>query len=115
MAANKERGWNDQATNKEIIPTRMQNPRHKRKRKESDDEGDFPEVDLSQLQVNTLRRYKRHFKLQVRPGLNKAQLVEVVSRHFSSIPVSSEREILAYFIFMAKSHKSKLDHQKVDL
>ena len=35
------------------------------------------QVDLSQLQVNTLRRYKRHFKLQVRPGLNKAQLVEV--------------------------------------
>nr|XP_023492050.1 histone deacetylase complex subunit SAP30 isoform X4 [Equus caballus] len=34
-------------------------------------------VDLYQLQVNTLRRYKRHFKLPTRPGLNKAQLVEV--------------------------------------
>lgn len=36
-----------------------------------------PQVDLFQLQVNTLRRYKRHYKLQTRPGLNKAQLAEV--------------------------------------
>lgn len=35
------------------------------------------QVDLFQLQVNTLRRYKRHYKLQTRPGLNKAQLAEV--------------------------------------
>lgn len=27
--------------------------------------------------MNTLRRYKRHYKLQTRPGLNKAQLAEV--------------------------------------
>lgn len=35
------------------------------------------QVDLFQLQVNTLRRYKRHYKIQTRPGLNKAQLAEV--------------------------------------
>lgn len=38
------------------------------------------QVDLFQLQVNTLRRYKRHYKLQTRPGLNKAQLAEVTAR-----------------------------------
>uniref|UniRef100_A0A493U449 Sin3A associated protein 30 n=1 Tax=Anas platyrhynchos platyrhynchos TaxID=8840 RepID=A0A493U449_ANAPP len=61
----------------------IQSVRNRRKRKGSDDDGDSPvqdidtpEVDLYQLQVNTLRRYKRHFKLQTRPGLNKAQLVE---------------------------------------
>uniref|UniRef100_A0A803KHJ4 Sin3A-associated protein 30kDa n=1 Tax=Xenopus tropicalis TaxID=8364 RepID=A0A803KHJ4_XENTR len=62
----------------------IQSVRNRRKRKGSDDDGgdspvhdaDTPEVDLFQLQVNTLRRYKRHFKLQARPGLNKAQLVE---------------------------------------
>jgi hypothetical protein len=37
----------------------------------------FFQVDFCSLQVNTLRRYKRHYKLQTRPGLNKAQLVEV--------------------------------------
>ena len=35
------------------------------------------QIDFSQLQMNTLRRYKRHFKLQVKPGMNKAQLAEV--------------------------------------
>ncbi|XP_037355923.1 histone deacetylase complex subunit SAP30L isoform X2 [Talpa occidentalis] len=66
------------------------------------------EVDLFQLQVNTLRRYKRHYKLQTRPGFNKAQLAETVSRHFRNIPVN-EKETLAYFIYMVKSNKSRLD------
>ncbi|OCT86313.1 hypothetical protein XELAEV_18020006mg [Xenopus laevis] len=63
----------------------IQSVRNKRKRKTSDDGGDspehetdIPEVDLFQLQVNTLRRYKRYYKLQTRPGLNKAQLAEVL-------------------------------------
>uniref|UniRef100_A0A8C6XRK7 SAP30 like n=1 Tax=Naja naja TaxID=35670 RepID=A0A8C6XRK7_NAJNA len=67
-------------------------------------------VDLFQLQVNTLRRYKRHYKLQTRPGLNKAQLAETVSRHFRNIPVN-EKETLAYFIYMVKSNKSRLDQK----
>lgn len=68
------------------------------------------EVDLFQLQVNTLRRYKRHYKLQTRPGFNKAQLAETVSRHFRNIPVN-EKETLAYFIYMVKSNKSRLDQK----
>uniref|UniRef100_A0A8D1RXW0 SAP30 like n=1 Tax=Sus scrofa TaxID=9823 RepID=A0A8D1RXW0_PIG len=67
-------------------------------------------VDLFQLQVNTLRRYKRHYKLQTRPGFNKAQLAETVSRHFRNIPVN-EKETLAYFIYMVKSNKSRLDQK----
>ncbi|XP_044517702.1 histone deacetylase complex subunit SAP30L isoform X2 [Gracilinanus agilis] len=67
-------------------------------------------VDLYQLQVNTLRRYKRHYKLQTRPGFNKAQLAETVSRHFRNIPVN-EKETLAYFIYMVKSNKSRLDQK----
>ena len=38
---------------------------------------DHSEVDLYQLQVSTLRRYKKHFKVGGRPGLNKAQLADV--------------------------------------
>lgn len=95
----------------------IQSVRNKRKRKTSDDGGDspehdtdIPEVDLFQLQVNTLRRYKRHYKLQTRPGFNKAQLAETVSRHFRNIPVN-EKETLAYFIYMVKSNKSRLDQK----
>ncbi|XP_078071237.1 histone deacetylase complex subunit SAP30L [Mustelus asterias] len=98
----------------------IQSVRNKRKRKGSDDDGgdspdhdaESPEVDLFQLQVNTLRRYKRHFKLQTRPGLNKAQLAETISRHFRTIPVN-EKETLAYFIYMVKNDKIRHD-QKAD-
>ena len=56
--------------------------RTKRKRKDSEDDSgetdsEHPEVDLFQLQVNTLRRYKKHYKVPVRQGLNKAQLADV--------------------------------------
>lgn len=65
----------------------IQCARTKRRRKDSEDDSnetdtDFPEVDLFQLQVNTLRRYKKHFKVATRPGLNKAQLADV---RYSSI------------------------------
>jgi len=53
-----------------------------RQKKDSDDDlndgDDVPDVDLFQLQVNTLRRYKKHFKISTRPGLNKAQLTDVI-------------------------------------
>ncbi|XP_029057912.1 histone deacetylase complex subunit SAP30 [Monodon monoceros] len=98
----------------------IQSVRNRRKRKGSDDDGgdspvqdiDTPEVDLYQLQVNTLRRYKRHFKLPTRPGLNKAQLVEIVGCHFRSIPVN-EKDTLTYFIYSVKNDKNKSD-LKVD-
>eukprot|EP00118_Oscarella_pearsei_P025451 m.308209 g.308209 ORF g.308209 m.308209 type:complete len:102 (+) comp43568_c0_seq1:136-441(+) len=89
-------------------------PKRRRKDSEDDQQGCSLDVDLGQLQVNTLRRYKRHFKLQTRPGLNKAQLVEVILKHFRDIPVT-EKEVLTYFIYMAKTHKSKFDqpHGKI--
>lgn len=61
---------------------RIQCARTKRRRKDSEDDSnetdtDLPEVDLYQLQVNTLRRYKKHYKVSTRPGMNKAQLADV--------------------------------------
>uniref|UniRef100_A0A2I3GW95 Histone deacetylase complex subunit SAP30L n=1 Tax=Nomascus leucogenys TaxID=61853 RepID=A0A2I3GW95_NOMLE len=79
----------------------IQSVRNKRKRKTSDDGGDSPEhdtdipeslleVDLFQLQMNTLRRYKRHYKLQTRP--------------VSNIPVNEKETPV-------KSNKSRLDQK----
>lgn len=53
-----------------------------RRAKDSEDDSneaemDSPEVDWIQLQVNTLRRYKRHYKVPTRPGLNKQGLADV--------------------------------------
>lgn len=78
---------------------------------ESDNEtlhGQHPEVDLFQLQLNTLRRYKKHFKVHVRQGLNKAQLADSMTRHFKTLPVP-EKETVTYFIYMVKTKNSKLD------
>uniref|UniRef100_A0A9L0R395 Histone deacetylase complex subunit SAP30L n=1 Tax=Equus caballus TaxID=9796 RepID=A0A9L0R395_HORSE len=84
----------------------IQSVRNRRKRKGSDDDGgdspvqdiDTPEVDLYQLQVNTLRRYKRHFKLPTRPGLNKAQLVEAsILLESLRVVVWGEEELVSNF------------------
>lgn len=70
-------------------------------------------VDLASLQVNTLRRYKKHFHVPAKPGLNKQQLAETVYRHFKSIPVN-EKEAITFFIYMIKTNKNKLDREKGD-
>ena len=68
----------------------IQNMRMKRRRKDSEEcdsgetDTEHPEVDLFQLQVNTLRRYKKHYKVPVRQGLNKAQLADVSQSSFSA-------------------------------
>jgi histone deacetylase complex subunit SAP30 len=90
-----------------------------RQKKDSDEDindgnpDDVPEVDLYQLQVNTLRRYKKHYKISSRPGLNKAQLADILMRHFKTIPVQ-EKEIVTYFIYMVKAERNKLDNNRPD-
>ncbi|XP_026467901.1 histone deacetylase complex subunit SAP30 homolog isoform X2 [Ctenocephalides felis] len=93
----------------------IQCARTKRRRKDSEDDSnetdtDLPEVDLYQLQVNTLRRYKKYYKVSTRPGLNKAQLADHIMKHFKSIPIK-EKEILTYFIYMVKTNGNKLDQK----
>ncbi|XP_075154490.1 SIN3-associated polypeptide 30 [Haematobia irritans] len=93
---------------------RIQSARSKRRRKESEEDDsndtdiDLPEVDLYQLQVNTLRRYKRHYKLQTRPGMKRAQLADSIMKHFKTIPIK-EKEIITYFVYMVKTNSNKLD------
>lgn len=67
------------------------------------------DVDLQQLQVNTLRRYKRHFRVQTRPGLNKLQLAESLKSHFRTLPII-EKEAITYFVYIVKCYRNKLDH-----
>jgi len=91
--------------------TQIQNVRTKRKRKDSDDDQGFQdgeeeiiEIDFYQMPVNTLRRYKRHYKLNTRPGLSKAQLADAVSSHFKTIPVI-EKDTLQMFFYTTKTKR----------
>ncbi|KAF5308299.1 hypothetical protein FQR65_LT06292 [Abscondita terminalis] len=93
----------------------IQCARSKRRRKDSEDDSnetdtDVPEVDLYQLQVNTLRRYKRHYKVPTRPGLNKAQLADTLMKHFKTIHVR-EKDVLTFFIYTVKTNSNKLDQK----
>lgn len=67
------------------------------------------DVDLQQLQVNTLRRYKKHFRVPTRPGLNKMQLAESLKGHFRTLPII-EKEAITYFVYIVKCYRNKLDH-----
>jgi len=94
----------------------IQTVRCKRVRRDSEDSGEAmdterPDVDLFQLQMNTLRRYKKHFKVTSRPGLNKALLADSLTRHFRTLPVV-EKEALTFFIYMIKTNRSKLDGER---
>ncbi|KAI5702643.1 hypothetical protein M8J76_011827 [Diaphorina citri] len=92
----------------------IQSVRNKRRRKDSEDDSnendESPDVDLFQLQVNTLRRYKKYFKVTSRPGLNKAQLAETLLKHFKTIPVV-EKDVLSFFFYTVKSNTNKLDQK----
>ncbi|CAB0034876.1 unnamed protein product [Trichogramma brassicae] len=88
---------------------------HQRRRKDSEDDSgetdnDVPEVDLFQLQVGTLRRYKRHYRLTTKPGMNKAQLAEILMKHFKSLQVV-EKDVLSYFFYTVKTNANKLDQK----
>ncbi|KAL1459498.1 hypothetical protein WDU94_011473 [Cyamophila willieti] len=92
----------------------IQSVRNKRRRKDSEDDSnendESPDVDLFQLQVNTLRRYKKYFKVTTRPGMNKAQLAETLLKHFKTIPVV-EKDVLSFFFYTVKSNTNKLDQK----
>jgi len=77
-----------------------------------DHDDDYPDVDLFQLGMNTLRRYRKQWSIHTRPGLTKPQLADHLTRHFKTLQVT-EKEVLTYFIYMAKNYKSKLDQKHV--
>lgn len=92
----------------------IQSVRSKRRRKDSEEDSnendEVLDVDLFQLQVNTLRRYKKYFKVPTRPGMNKAQLAEVLQKHLKTLPVV-EKEVLAFFFYTVKTNSNKLDQK----
>ncbi|XP_012531864.1 histone deacetylase complex subunit SAP30 homolog [Monomorium pharaonis] len=100
---------------KQVIQCARTKQQQQRRRKDSEEDSgetdnDIPEVDLFQLQVGTLRRYKRHYKVSTRPGLNKAQLADTLMKHFKTIPVV-EKEALSFFIYTVKTNANKLDQK----
>ncbi|XP_014248743.1 histone deacetylase complex subunit SAP30 homolog isoform X2 [Cimex lectularius] len=94
----------------------IQSARSKRgNNKYSDDDSDVEqmEIDLSQLSVNTLRRYKKHFNVNTKHGLNKAQLADKLTQHFRTIQITdkTEKSITNRFMYLMRINGNKLDRK----
>lgn len=102
----------------EYHKSQIQSARSKRRRKESEEDSnetdnETPDVvmpDLYQLQVNTLRRYKRHYKVQTRPGMKRQQLADVSIRlmyiYMLLIQMSTFQKLYTYTIFFFNFRQS---------
>ncbi|ESO00091.1 hypothetical protein HELRODRAFT_143740, partial [Helobdella robusta] len=64
------------------------------------------DINFLMLPLSLLRRYKRNFKLISKPGCNKAQLADIVARHFSKIQVD-QKDVLTCFLYTCKSNRSQ--------
>lgn len=62
-------------------------------------------VDLSKLRKTSLKRYKRHFNLDVKAD-SKTELLEAVGRHFATMPVR-EADVALEFHNYARSVRGK--------
>jgi len=84
--------------------------KRKRKHSEADKESavKFDDPPLEGLPMQVLRKYKKSFKIHTRQCVQKPQLVEILMKHFLAMPVS-EKEIIAFFIYMVKQKKNKVD------
>merc|ERR1711893_100797 len=67
-------------------------------------------VDLNQLTVPGLKRYKRVFKLQVKSNA-RPDLANAVNSHFEKQEVEEDKTIYN-FIYMVKNKKSKLHNSE---
>ncbi|KAH7968349.1 hypothetical protein HPB52_007961 [Rhipicephalus sanguineus] len=87
----------------------IQSVRTKRKRKDSEDDNGSNEQEMDIPEASSFL-YKRHYKVPMRPGLNKAELADTLARHFRTIPIA-EKEAITFFIYMVKNNKNKLDQK----
>lgn len=62
-------------------------------------------VDLSKLRKTSLKRYKKHFNLDVKAD-SKTELLEAVGRHFATMPVR-EADVAMEFHNFARSMRGK--------
>ena len=50
-------------------------------------------MDFNKIDIRTLKKYKKHFKLGIRYNANKAQLAVAVMKHFSDLKVDEKSTV----------------------
>lgn len=59
-------------------------------------------VDFSKLDMATLKRYKRHYRLKTRQNVTKTELATAVAKHFASQTVD-EADTISLFMYSARA------------
>lgn len=55
----------------------------------------------------SLKRYVRHFQLNVKPNATKAELVQACVKHFAVKPKLREAEVLSQFLYATRRQGMK--------
>ena len=58
-------------------------------------------VDFTKLDMATLKRYKRHYRLKTRQNVTKTELALAVAKHFASQTVD-EADTISLFMYSAR-------------
>ncbi|GAB5371912.1 hypothetical protein AAMO2058_001620600 [Amorphochlora amoebiformis] len=71
-------------------------------------------IDLNRWEMSSLKRYRAHFKLETRPNIPKRELIEVVARHFSSLPKMRDPEVISQFLFTTRKYLDGSDRSDIE-
>ena len=67
-------------------------------------------VDFNKLDMATLKRYKKHYRLKTRQNVTKNELALAVAKHFASTHVD-EAETIQLFMYSARSSTLQYDRR----
>jgi len=60
-------------------------------------------VDFTKLDMATLKRYKRHYRLKTRQNVTKTELSAAISKHFAAQTVD-EADTISLFMYSARAN-----------
>eukprot|EP00051_Salpingoeca_urceolata_P010345 m.126285 g.126285 ORF g.126285 m.126285 type:complete len:158 (+) comp16675_c2_seq1:174-647(+) len=99
-------------THKERVAAAVSSFTKSDRRKKRDEDAEDYEVNFNQLHMNTLKRYKKHYKLN-KDASSKPDLVEAISTHFAQQDVI-EMDTILLFTHMIKSNTNRFDKADMD-
>lgn len=67
-------------------------------------------VDFTKLDMATLKRYKRHYRLKTRQNVTKTELALAVAKHFASQTVD-EADTISLFMYSARAGSLQYDRR----
>lgn len=65
-------------------------------------------IDFGKLEMSSLLKYKRHYKLSVRPQSSKLELLTAVRSHFLHHPSIKDIEVISAFLYANQRYMKEL-------